>query len=45
MPIFPETIPLNCETFGDVSDQSLLLIIEFSGQMIWWDDELCKDLA
>jgi pimeloyl-ACP methyl ester carboxylesterase len=38
-------IQIEYETFGDVSDRPLLLIIGFSGQMIWWDDELCKDLA
>ena len=38
-------IQIEYETFGDVSDRPLLLIIGFNGQMIWWDDELCKDLA
>jgi pimeloyl-ACP methyl ester carboxylesterase len=38
-------IQIEYETFGDVSGRPLLLIIGFSGQMIWWDDELCKDLA
>jgi pimeloyl-ACP methyl ester carboxylesterase len=38
-------IQIEYETFGNVSDRPLLLIIGFSGQMIWWDDELCKDLA
>jgi pimeloyl-ACP methyl ester carboxylesterase len=38
-------IQIEYETFGDVSGRPLLLIIGFSGQMIWWDDELCRDLA
>ena len=38
-------IQIEYETFGNVSDRPLLLIIGFSGQMIWWDDELCKNLA
>jgi pimeloyl-ACP methyl ester carboxylesterase len=38
-------VQIEYETFGDVSDRPLLLIIGFSGQLIWWDEELCKDLA
>jgi pimeloyl-ACP methyl ester carboxylesterase len=38
-------IRIEYETFGDTSGRPLLLIIGFSGQMIWWDDELCRDLA
>jgi pimeloyl-ACP methyl ester carboxylesterase len=38
-------IQIEYETYGDISERPLLLIIGFSGQMIWWDDELCKDLA
>ena len=38
-------IQIEYETFGSVSDRPLLLIIGFSGQMIWWDDEICKNLA
>ena len=33
------------ETFGNPSDRPLLLIIGLGAQMIWWDDDLCKDLA
>ncbi|MHB8909617.1 MAG: alpha/beta fold hydrolase [Syntrophales bacterium] len=33
------------ETFGDPSDRPLLLIIGLGGQMIHWDDDLCRDLA
>ena len=38
-------IQIAYETFGEAADPALLLIIGFSGQMIWWDDELCRDLA
>ncbi|MCE5264827.1 MAG: alpha/beta fold hydrolase [Deltaproteobacteria bacterium] len=38
-------IEVEYETFGEASDAPLLLIIGFSGQMIWWDDELCRELA
>lgn len=38
-------IQVEYETFGDPSDRPLLLIIGFSGQMIEWDEDLCKDLA
>jgi pimeloyl-ACP methyl ester carboxylesterase len=38
-------IQIEYETSGDMSGRPLLLIIGLSGQMIWWDDELCKDLA
>lgn len=33
------------ETFGDPSGRPLLLIIGLGGQMIHWDDDLCRDLA
>jgi len=33
------------ETFGQPSGRPLLLIIGLGGQMIHWDDDLCKDLA
>ena len=38
-------IQIEYETFGNPSGRPLLLIIGFSGQMIEWDDDLCKDLA
>jgi pimeloyl-ACP methyl ester carboxylesterase len=38
-------IKIEYETFGDASGRPLLLIIGFGGQMIWWDDAICRDLA
>lgn len=38
-------IQIEYETFGNPSGQPLLLIIGLGGQMILWDDDLCKDLA
>lgn len=38
-------IQIEYETFGDTADPPLLLVIGFSGQMIWWDEALCRDLA
>lgn len=38
-------IQIEYETFGNPSDRPLLLIIGLGGQMIQWDDDLCKDLA
>ena len=38
-------IQIEYETFGDPSGRPLLLIIGLGGQMIDWDDDLCKDLA
>lgn len=38
-------IQIEYETFGDPSGRPLLMIIGFGGQMIWWDDALCRDLA
>jgi len=38
-------IQIEYETFGNPSGRPLLLIIGFSGQMIEWDEDLCKDLA
>ena len=38
-------IQIEYETFGDSSGRPLLLIIGLGGQMIYWDDDLCKDLA
>ena len=38
-------IQVEYETFGDPSGRPLLLIIGLGAQMIYWDDDLCKDLA
>ena len=38
-------IQIEYETFGNPSARPLLLIIGLGGQMIHWDDDLCKDLA
>jgi len=38
-------IELCYETFGAPEDPALLLIMGLGGQMIWWDDELCRLLA
>src|SRR3954469_25399728 len=38
-------IQLCYETFGSPDDPALLLIMGLGGQMIWWDDELCRELA
>src|SRR4051812_44725047 len=38
-------IDLCYETFGKPDDPPLLLIMGLGGQMIWWDDELCEQLA
>ena len=38
-------IKIEYETFGNPSARPLLLIIGLGGQMIQWDDDLCKDLA
>ena len=38
-------IQIEYETFGNPSDRPLLLIIGLGGQMIQWDDDLCKDLV
>jgi len=38
-------IQIEYETFGNPSGRPLLLIIGLGGQMIHWDDDLCKDLA
>ena len=38
-------IQVEYETFGNPSDRPLLLIIGLGGQMIHWDDALCKDLT
>jgi pimeloyl-ACP methyl ester carboxylesterase len=38
-------IQIEYETFGNPADQPLLLIIGLGGQMIQWDDDLCRELA
>ncbi len=38
-------IQLEYETFGPSSGRPLLLIIGLGGQMIFWDEDLCRDLA
>jgi pimeloyl-ACP methyl ester carboxylesterase len=38
-------IQIEYETFGTSSGRPLLLIIGLGGQMIHWDEDLCKDLA
>jgi pimeloyl-ACP methyl ester carboxylesterase len=47
----PETIAevngiqLCYETFGSPDGRPLLMIMGLASQMIWWDDELCENLA
>jgi pimeloyl-ACP methyl ester carboxylesterase len=38
-------IQIEYETFGNRSSQPLLLIIGLGGQLIFWEDALCRDLA
>jgi pimeloyl-ACP methyl ester carboxylesterase len=38
-------IQIEYETFGNSSDRPLLLVIGLGGQLIWWDESLCQDLA
>jgi len=38
-------IQIEYETFGNPSDRPLLLITGLGGQMIHWDEDLCRDLA
>jgi pimeloyl-ACP methyl ester carboxylesterase len=38
-------INIEYETFGDSSAPPLLLIMGFACQLIFWDDELCEELA
>ena len=33
------------DTVGDPSDQPLLLVMGLGGQLIWWDQALCDELA
>lgn len=38
-------IQIEYETFGEPSSRPLLLIMGFAGQLILWDEELCKQIA
>jgi pimeloyl-ACP methyl ester carboxylesterase len=38
-------IQIEYDTFGDSSSPALLLIMGLGGQMIFWDEELCRGLA
>jgi pimeloyl-ACP methyl ester carboxylesterase len=38
-------IQIEYESFGNPSDRPLLLIIGLGGQLIFWDEALCRDLA
>jgi len=38
-------IQVEYETFGNSSGRPLLLIMGLGGQLIFWDDALCRDLA
>ncbi len=38
-------IQLCYETFGDDGDPPLLLIMGLATQMIWWEDDFCRQLA
>ena len=38
-------IDLSYQTFGDPTADPLLLVMGLGGPMIWWDDELCAQLA
>ncbi|NOY69065.1 MAG: alpha/beta hydrolase [Deltaproteobacteria bacterium] len=39
------SIRIEYETFGDPSSPPLLLIIGLAGQLIFWDEEICRKLA
>jgi pimeloyl-ACP methyl ester carboxylesterase len=43
--IFANGIQIEYETFGEPSSPPLLLIAGIGGQMIGWDEELCKEWA
>jgi len=43
--IITNGIQIAYETFGSPDGQPLLLIIGLGGQMVQWDDDLCRDLA
>ena len=38
-------IQIEYETFGEPASSPLLLIIGLAGQLIFWDEELCEQLA
>ena len=38
-------IQLCYETFGDQGDPPLLLIMGLATQMVWWEDDFCRQLA
>ncbi|WP_203336155.1 alpha/beta fold hydrolase [Nocardioides limicola] len=38
-------VSLCYQTFGDPTDEPLLLVMGLGGPMIWWDDALCVELA
>ena len=40
-----KSIQIEYETFGEPNSPPLLLIIGFNAQLIFWDDELCEQLA
>ena len=43
--VFANDIQIEYETFGEPSSPALLLIAGIGGQMIGWDEELCKKWA
>ena len=38
-------IQIEYETFGDQNSRPLLLIMGLAGQLIYWDEKLCEQLA
>ncbi|HET7690968.1 MAG TPA: alpha/beta hydrolase [Nocardioidaceae bacterium] len=38
-------IELAYQTFGDPTDEPLLLVMGLAGHLTWWDDDLCRLLA
>src|SRR3990170_6930720 len=38
-------VELCYQTFGDVDDEPVLLVMGLGGPMTWWDPELCTMLA
>ena len=38
-------IELCYQTYGDPTDEPLLLVMGLGGPMTWWDPELCRELA
>src|SRR5512142_1538674 len=43
--VFAHGIQIEYETFGESSSPALLLIAGIGGQLIGWDEELCKEWA